>query len=478
MATGLLYQTIPMNKIQVFSHAILLLWAAAFTGQVHAAPGHKCGLHSCHHPTCPTSTQAPSTVPTQAPTALPTEGPQCNVQVGEALDYTGYSVFWSDEFDETFLNEENWDILVEGENSNGELQFYTNREANVRLADGNLVIEARKEQFSDERVMREYTSARLISRGEWQYGIMEARVKVPVGQGMWPAFWLLHTPPINWPNQGEIDVMEFRGNVKDKVSGVIHCDGGDPEEDLYCGSYARTFGDLDYTLPQGESFGDCYHTFAVKWFPQKFEWYVDGNLFQTQVTTDDDLFPFDKPFNIILNLAVGGNFFQDPSSVTADLPKQMLVDWVRVHQKPLANLTIDTRCHNMQFEQVGIVGPLAVALARDATAGDIATSSPFSPDSFLAAKLAGNGFYFIEIPVPCCGVGDLEYIWTTKLNGEEYIREDLPVVVKDQEEAEACGAAFFQAPPPGPFVNRLFGENFPNGKQDVLNSCEICEPGR
>jgi beta-glucanase (GH16 family) len=238
-----------------------------------------------------------------------------------------WQVVWADEFDEPGAPDPaRWAYDIGGGGwGNQESQFYTNRPENVRVEGGALVIEAREEAYNGNA----YTSARLVTRGTaaWIYGRIEARIQLPQGQGIWPAFWMLPTnsPYGTWPAGGEIDVMEFLGHDTDRVYGTLHYGGGELGH--------RSTG-TNYTLASG-TFPDAFHTFAVEWEPRRMRWYVDGQLYQTQVswTSAGGPYPapFDSPFHLLLNVAVGGEWPGYPDASTV-FPQQMLVDYVRVYQ--------------------------------------------------------------------------------------------------------------------------------------------------
>jgi beta-glucanase (GH16 family) len=153
------------------------------------------------------------------------------------------------------------------------------------------------------------------------YGHYETRMKIPRGQGMWPAFWMLGTGNQGWPGNGEIDIMENVGFEPGSVHGTIHGPG-------YSGSGGIGAG---YTLPNGQSFADDFHTFAVDWAPNTITWSVDGHAYETRTPADlnGNHWVFDHPFYIIMNLAVGGYWPGDPNSSTT-FPQQLVVDYVHV----------------------------------------------------------------------------------------------------------------------------------------------------
>jgi beta-glucanase (GH16 family) len=233
---------------------------------------------------------------------------------------TNWSLVWSDEFNGSILNTSNWTAEIGTGNSgwgNNELQYYTNRSENLSVSNGNLVITAQKEAYGGKN----YTSARIKTQDHYSltYGKVEAMIKLPSGQGLWPGFWMLgnHINPDGWPNCGEIDIME-RVNNNSSVNGTVHWDSNGHA------SYGQTTGSLDFSQ---------YHTYSIEWDTDYIRWYVDGTQFNefciknNQGGTEE----FQKPFFILLNLAVGGNWPGSPNSST-QFPSQMLVDYVRVYQ--------------------------------------------------------------------------------------------------------------------------------------------------
>ncbi|MFJ5519465.1 ricin-type beta-trefoil lectin domain protein [Streptomyces griseoluteus] len=217
--------------------------------------------------------------------------------------------------------------LETGDNvNNHERQYYTSGTNNAALdGQGHLVITAKRENPANYQCWYgscQYTSARLNTSGKFnaQYGHVEARMKIPRGQGMWPAFWMLGTP-VNWPDSGEIDVMENVGFEPSTVHGTIHGPG-------YSGSGGIGAG---YSLPNGQAFADAFHTYAVDWAPDSITWTVDGNVYQRRTPADlgGRTWVFNKPFFLILNLAVGGYWPGDPDGST-QFPAQLVVDSVSV----------------------------------------------------------------------------------------------------------------------------------------------------
>jgi len=237
-------------------------------------------------------------------------------------NYPGYSLKWSDEFNEPVLDKNSWNYETGASGwGNNELENYTNSIKNTFITKGGfLVIEARQDAPNS------YTSARLQTMGkrEFTHGRMDIRAKLPKGKGIWPAIWMLGadfaTTP--WPASGEIDIMELLGHEPNKVYGTMHW-GIANQGSTHIGG--------DYTLP-GEDFSQKFHVFSIVWDSTKIEWYVDDHKYFTgnksQVNGD---YPFDKPFFFILNVAVGGDWPGNPDNTTV-FPQRMIVDYVRVFQ--------------------------------------------------------------------------------------------------------------------------------------------------
>ena len=243
----------------------------------------------------------------------------------------GWDLVWSDEFTGTNIDLTKWEHEVNGQGGgNNELQYYTARELNSLIEDGKLVIRALKETYTGPDGTREYTSARLRTKykGDWKYGRFEIRAKLPIGQGLWPAIWMLPTDWVygGWAASGEIDIMELLGHDPVRVYGTLHYGGQYPNNVHSGDSYRLTTG----------SFTSAFHVFALEWEENKFRWYVDGHLYQTQNAwySEGGAYPapFNKRFHILLNVAVGGNWPGNPDNTTT-FPQSMIVDYVRVYEK-------------------------------------------------------------------------------------------------------------------------------------------------
>ncbi len=244
-----------------------------------------------------------------------------------------WKLVWSDEFNGPSGSQPDpakWKIVTGGDGfGNNELEYYTARSQNIYQQDGRLVITARREDYTgDKNVHRKYTSARIETRGlfEPQYGRMEARMKIPYGQGIWPAFWMLggNFDQVGWPNCGEIDIMENIGNERSIVHGTLHGPG-------YSGDAPLTGA---YTLPNGARVSDDYHIYALEWEPAAIRFYIDGTLYETRTPKDvpGKQWVFNHPFFVLFDLAVGGEWPGPPDSTTV-FPATMLVDYVRIYQR-------------------------------------------------------------------------------------------------------------------------------------------------
>ncbi|WP_083886877.1 glycoside hydrolase family 16 protein [Paenibacillus sonchi] len=257
---------------------------------------------------------------------------------GNAHAATNWNLAWSDEFDGTSLNTSNWTAEIGTGNSgwgNNELQYYTNRPQNLQVTGGNLVITALKESYNGSS----YTSARIKTQGKksFTYGKIEARIKLPSGQGLWPAFWMLGTnidvPGVGWPKCGETDIME-RVNNNAFVNGTVHWDANGQAD------YGQISGTLDFSQ---------YHVYSIEWDAKYIRWFVDGNQFNEFYIENGtgNTEEFQKPSFLLLNLAVGGNWPGSPNAATP-FPAQMLVDYVRVYQASNAPNIVSGGASQMQ----------------------------------------------------------------------------------------------------------------------------------
>jgi len=258
-----------------------------------------------------------------------------------------WRLVWSDEFNSSSVdaddpdfpspNSSKWNFEVSGSGfGNEQLEFDTSRPVNASLDGmGHLAITARAEAFGGNL----YTSARINTAGkfEQQYGRFEARIQMPLGRGLWPAFWMLgaDVAQVPWPGCGEVDIVEYRGQEPLLAHGSAHGPG-------YSGGEART---QTYSLPApapGSDAGDAsvgfdaaFHVFTLEWEPGELRYYVDEILYEVVDATQlpiGTVWVYDHPFYILLNLAVGGDYLGPPDSSTI-FPQTMLVDYVRVYEK-------------------------------------------------------------------------------------------------------------------------------------------------
>ena len=301
-----------------------------------------------------------------------------------------YELVWSDEFDGTLVDQSKWEFQI-GDGcpdlcgwGNGELQYY--RAENATVGGGLLTITAKEEAFG----FSDYTSARLRTKGkaDWEYGRFEMRAKLPIGKGLWPAFWMLPAQDSygGWAASGEIDVMELVGHEPERVLGTLHYGGTFP---------ANTYSGDHYDLASG-TFNDDFHVFAVEWEAGEIRWYVDGIHYQTQTawwsTGGPYPAPFDQPFYMLLNVAVGGDWPGPPDGST-QFPQTMVVDYVRVYEKASPGL-----------EECELVFD------------DMEHGDPWANDYFVFSGTGSTGDIwpdFTEVPPAVGGTASLGASWTS-----------------------------------------------------------------
>jgi beta-glucanase (GH16 family) len=248
-----------------------------------------------------------------------------------SLFETKRNLIWSDEFDYTGrLDSSKWDYNL-GDGcpaicgwGNNESQFYTSDEANVRVVNGKLILEAHKDSLGGKA----YTSARIVSRnkGDWVYGRIEVSAKLPKGRGTWPAIWMLSSDWEygGWPSSGEIDIMEHVGHNPGMVHGTIHTEKYN--------HIKRTQKEGTISVPDAQ---DAFHVYAIDWTKDGVDFMVDGVVYHTvkKVKSDDYKgWPFDKRFHLIMNLAVGGFWGGMQGIDNSIFPQKMEIDYVRVYQ--------------------------------------------------------------------------------------------------------------------------------------------------
>lgn len=237
-------------------------------------------------------------------------------------EYPSMSLKWSDEFDGDQLNTGDWTYEIgDGcpdlcEWGNNELQDYSDSDSNSKVENGKLIITARKNGG-------DYTSARIKTQDkvEFQYGRIDVRAKLPKGQGIWPAIWMLgaNIDQVSWPMSGEIDIMELVGHEPETVHGTVHFDDG---------GYKTSTGDTE--LSSG-TYSDQFHVYSLVWEKNQIRWYVDNELFHNFSASGLNVYPFNAPFFFIMNVAVGGNW-PGPPDQTTEFPQEMVVDYIRVFE--------------------------------------------------------------------------------------------------------------------------------------------------
>lgn len=320
-----------MRYLPVFGLLVILLAACAGKPARPARSSQEPPTESPAAPTPepPTATPQPSSTGTLQPSSTPTPQPATVTSTAE-LPGPQWNLVWADEFnlpDGAPVDASKWSAEMGGGGwGNAELEYYTDRPENAYHENGSLVIRARNEEYQGSR----YTSARLVTKGKasWKYGRIEARAKLPVGQAIWPAIWMMPEKSVygGWPVSGEIDIVELIGKEPGTIHGTLHF--GNPHDQV-SGAFS---------LPAGQSFADDYHVFAIEWEPGAIRWYLDGNEYFsatrwfTSAKNSPFPAPFDQPFYLIMNVAVGGRWPGYPNATTPAEAK-MLVDYVRVYAK-------------------------------------------------------------------------------------------------------------------------------------------------
>ncbi|MBT8095702.1 MAG: family 16 glycosylhydrolase [Woeseia sp.] len=255
----------------------------------------------------------------------------------------GWKLVWSDEFDTGEIDPQKWSPNIwPARKVNDEDQAYTGREKNLRIEDGMLVIEAHKEDYEGAS----YTSGRLHSsgKGDFLYGRFEVRAKLPRGQGSWPAIWMLPSDPFTyattcsgdedwqgsadcnaWPNSGEIDIMEHVGYQMGHVHGTVHTKA------YYWAVWEQRKGRILV-----DDVDEEFHVYAMEWSPERIDIFVDDSLYFTYMNENKgwEEWPFDKPFHLILNIAVGGAWGRAGGPIADSIfPQRMYVDYARVYER-------------------------------------------------------------------------------------------------------------------------------------------------
>lgn len=236
----------------------------------------------------------------------------------------GKTLVWNDEFNYSGLPDSiKWNYEVGGHGyGNNELQYYTkNRKENARVENGNLVIEARKENWDQNK----YTSAKLVTKGlqSWKNGKVEVKAKLPKGRGTWPAIWMMSENMKEWPDDGEIDIMEHVGYNPGFVHASVHTK-----------KYNHIINTQKTDTIVVNDVSEKFHVYKMDWSPEKIDMYVDDTKYYTYINTEKtyEAWPFDQPFYLILNQAVGGNWGGKEGVDENIYPQKFYIDYVRVYQ--------------------------------------------------------------------------------------------------------------------------------------------------
>ncbi|HRU96080.1 MAG TPA: family 16 glycosylhydrolase [Ruminococcus sp.] len=288
----------------------------------------SCGEKSTSEPTA--SSEQPET---SAASETSSETTSAVEEISDVPEISGYDLLWNDEFDGAEMDETKWNYEPHEPGwTNEELQEYTTSTDNVFVRDGELVIKAIKSEKDGKDY---YTSGKVTGQNktDFTYGKVVVSAKVPEGQGLWPAIWMMPKDESyygQWPKCGEIDIMEVLGSSVDTAYGTLHY--GEPHAEQQ-GTYVL----------EGTDYSKDFHEYSVEWEPGEFRWYIDGELYHTvndwftAVEGEDEKpypAPFDQPFFVQMNLAVGGTWPGDPDDTTDFDKAEFEVDYVRVYQKP------------------------------------------------------------------------------------------------------------------------------------------------
>ncbi len=312
-----------------------------------------------------------------------------------------WNIVWSDEFNGSTINPSIWTFETGNNNGwgNSELEYYTSRPQNAYVSNGLLHIVAQKESYGGFN----YTSARMKTQGHFArtYGRFEWRAKLPPGLGYWPALWLLgsNISTVGWPACGEIDVMENKGSVLNQVQGTIHYSDA---------SNHHLQSTAVYTLPAGDSVTNS-HNYMFEWNTNVVRWYVDNRLYETQTSWSSSTGPYPAPFNqpffIIMNLALGGAYLGNPTTNSINsntpFPGDMQVDYVRVWDltPPLQISLIRTNANTLLTWPANIVCHLQ---AQTNAAGLTGTwvDLPGASNPYSVPPASGNRAVFYRLQSP------------------------------------------------------------------------------
>ena len=278
-----------------------------------------------------------------------TVGPFCFNSCDESCDeeVINYSMIWNDEFSEPEINSDKWNFEIGTGNwgwGNNEAQYYTSDSENAYIDDGKLVIQAVNENFGGMN----YTSARMTTKnkGDWKYGKLEIRAKLPSGTGTWPAIWMLSTDGVygGWPESGEIDIMEHVGYNPFHVHGTIHTENNNGMDGTQIGGH----------IEMNDVFTD-FHTYTIEWSEQSIKWYVDDTQFFTYYNDNQNNFetwPFNQDFHLLINLAIGGTWGGQQGIDDSIFPVKFEIDYVRVYEQ--VDLSIQDKITPKSFMIKGV----------------------------------------------------------------------------------------------------------------------------
>ena len=308
-----------------------------------------------------------------------------------------WELVWSDEFDGTSLNTDNWTAVVAGTGfGNQEKQYYTNRPENLRVEDGKLIITALLEDYSVGQSSWKYTSARITSsnKRDFTYGKIEARLKLPTGLGTWPAFWTLGYG--SWPTAGEIDIMEYVGRKPDEIQCNVHTKD-------YNGMNGKNKG-MTKSVPNA---ADEFHTYAIEWDKDKIKFFFDGEHYWSfsALTVNEINYPFTKAQYIILNLAIGGTM--GGAIDDSIFPQEYIVDYVRVYKEVgsgLENKSMTQKpiVQSLFSDELSVIFQEETALKRtvsviDLTGKRVITKNGNGTGINIPTNSLIQGMYFVRI---------------------------------------------------------------------------------
>ena len=311
-----------------------------------------------------------------------------------------WNLVFEEEFNGTSLDLNTWEYQIgAGGWGNAELQYYTNG-ANVDVSNGTLKIIAQKSGNT-------YTSSRIRTKdkADFRYGRLEARIKLPIGQGIWPAFWMMPTDDVygTWPSSGEIDIMEYLGNDANTIYGTCHYGYSPGDKGYLTGSYDLASG----------GFNDDFHVFAVEWEDNVIRWYMDGQLYHAVSSSHPEFnyfnWPFTEDFHFILNVAVGGLWPGYPDATTV-FPQTMEVDWVRVYQElPDIQITGASLLQPYSATQTYAVSEVAGANYTWSVPADAQIVSGQGTNEITVSFGGASGDISVDVNTPCGAVSQSLY---------------------------------------------------------------------